>query len=220
MVEFGKTPRVEADRLKKWGFDIAIYPGLGFSVAAEAMRQAWDVPQGQGHQRGHRSAAISRHARADGVPRRVGLREALGIMNGKQFLEMLARLPARVWLQAILGLIGFVVLAVLGFAVIAGVAALVAGRDPDLQGAAVVRQPVHRPPGARAAGAPGPQGDRRAVRDRRPPQGRRAALIQPGFARACCGGARRWDVDGSGGGAVFDWQSDGGDLGSAEALSR
>ena len=46
-------------------------------------------------------------------------------MNGKQFLELLARLPARVWLQAILGLIGFVVLAVLGFAVIAGVAALI-----------------------------------------------------------------------------------------------
>ena len=46
-------------------------------------------------------------------------------MNGKQLLEMLARLPARVWLQAILGLIGFVVLAVLGFAVIAGVAALI-----------------------------------------------------------------------------------------------
>jgi hypothetical protein len=46
-------------------------------------------------------------------------------MNGKQFLEMLARLPARVWLQAILGLLGFVVLAVLGFAVIAGVAAVI-----------------------------------------------------------------------------------------------
>ena len=46
-------------------------------------------------------------------------------MYGKQFLELLARLPARVWLQAILGLIGFVVLAVLGFAVIAGLAALV-----------------------------------------------------------------------------------------------
>ncbi len=45
-------------------------------------------------------------------------------MNGKQFLEMLSRLPPRVWIQAILGLIGFVVLAVLGFAVIAGVAAL------------------------------------------------------------------------------------------------
>jgi uncharacterized protein (DUF58 family) len=44
-------------------------------------------------------------------------------MNGKQFLELLSRLPARVWIQAILGLIGFVVLAVLGFAVIAGVAA-------------------------------------------------------------------------------------------------
>ena len=180
MVEFGKTPRVEADRLKKWGFDIAIYPGLGFSVAAEAMRQAWVIPQGQGHQQ-----------RASNVPQYRGMHElmgfpevwdfekTLGIMNGKQFLEMLARLPARVWLQAILGLIGFVVLAVLGFAVIAGVAALVAGRHPGLQGAAVVRQPVHRPPGARAAGAPGPQGDRRAVRDRRPPQGRRAALVLP-----------------------------------------
>ena len=43
-------------------------------------------------------------------------------MNGRQFLELLARLPARVWLQAIIGLIGFVVLAVLGFALIAGVA--------------------------------------------------------------------------------------------------
>lgn len=46
-------------------------------------------------------------------------------MNGKQLLEVLARLPARVWLQAILGLVGFVVLAVLGFAVIAGIAAVV-----------------------------------------------------------------------------------------------
>lgn len=45
-------------------------------------------------------------------------------MTGKQFLELLARLPARVWLQAILGLIGLVVLAVLGFAVIAGAAAI------------------------------------------------------------------------------------------------
>lgn len=45
-------------------------------------------------------------------------------MNGKQFLELLSRLPARVWIQAVLALIGFVVLAVLGFAVIAGVAAV------------------------------------------------------------------------------------------------
>ena len=48
MVEFGKTPRVEVDRLKKWGFDVAIYPGLGFSVAAEAMRQAWSYLQDKG----------------------------------------------------------------------------------------------------------------------------------------------------------------------------
>ena len=39
--------------------------------------------------------------------------------------ELLARLPARVWLQAALGLIAFVVLAVLGFALIAGVAAVI-----------------------------------------------------------------------------------------------
>lgn len=48
-----------------------------------------------------------------------------GRNGGKQFFEILARLPARVWIQAILALIGFVVLAVLGFAVIAGVAAVV-----------------------------------------------------------------------------------------------
>jgi 2-methylisocitrate lyase-like PEP mutase family enzyme len=41
MVEFGKTPRAEVDRLKKWGFDLAIYPVLGLSVAAEAMRQSF-----------------------------------------------------------------------------------------------------------------------------------------------------------------------------------
>lgn len=46
-------------------------------------------------------------------------------MNGKQFFEMMARLPARVWLQAAFALIGFIVLAVLGFAVIAGAAAVV-----------------------------------------------------------------------------------------------
>jgi energy-coupling factor transporter transmembrane protein EcfT len=45
-------------------------------------------------------------------------------VNGKQFLQLLARLPARVWLQAILVLIAFVVLAVLGFALLAGMAAV------------------------------------------------------------------------------------------------
>ena len=46
-------------------------------------------------------------------------------MTARQFLELLARLPARVWLQAAIGLVGFIVLAVLGFAVIAGVAAVI-----------------------------------------------------------------------------------------------
>lgn len=44
--------------------------------------------------------------------------------NGRQIFELLARLPARVWLQVALGIIGFTVLAVLGFALIAGVAAV------------------------------------------------------------------------------------------------
>jgi hypothetical protein len=45
-------------------------------------------------------------------------------LNGRQIFELLARLPARVWLQVALGIIGFTVLAVLGFALIAGVAAV------------------------------------------------------------------------------------------------
>lgn len=45
-------------------------------------------------------------------------------VNARQLFELLARLPARVWLQAAVGLVGLVVLAVLGFAVIAGVAAI------------------------------------------------------------------------------------------------
>ena len=46
----------------------------------------------------------------------------MGVVNGNRpsFLEFVSRLPPRIWLQAALGLIGFAVLAVLGFAVIAG----------------------------------------------------------------------------------------------------
>jgi hypothetical protein len=62
-------------------------------------------------------------------------------VTAKQVFETLARLPARVWLQAALALIGFVVLAVLGLALIglvvilvfkarAWFAALFAGRQP------------------------------------------------------------------------------------------
>jgi len=46
-------------------------------------------------------------------------------VSARQYFELLARLPARVWLQAAVGLIGFIVLAVLGFAVIAGVVAFI-----------------------------------------------------------------------------------------------
>ena len=46
----------------------------------------------------------------------------MGVVNGNRpsFFEFVSRLPPRIWLQAALGLIGFAVLAVLGFAVIAG----------------------------------------------------------------------------------------------------
>ncbi|WP_085935778.1 hypothetical protein [Enhydrobacter aerosaccus] len=45
-------------------------------------------------------------------------------MSGRQIFELLARLPARVWLQIVVGIVGFTVLAVLGFALIAGMAAV------------------------------------------------------------------------------------------------
>ena len=47
-------------------------------------------------------------------------------MNGNRpgFFEFVSRLPPRIWLQAALGLIFLAVLAVLGFAVIAGLVAV------------------------------------------------------------------------------------------------
>ena len=39
-------------RFKEWGFDVAIYPGLGFSVAAEAMRQSWEFLKEKGTSNG------------------------------------------------------------------------------------------------------------------------------------------------------------------------
>ena len=52
----------------------------------------------------------------------------MGVVNGNRrpgFFELISRLPPRIWLQAALGLIGFAVLAVLGFAIIAGFVAVV-----------------------------------------------------------------------------------------------
>lgn len=42
MVPGGRSPVIGADRLKEVGFQIAIYPGLGFSVAAEAVRRGYE----------------------------------------------------------------------------------------------------------------------------------------------------------------------------------
>ena len=51
----------------------------------------------------------------------------MGVVNGNRpgFFEFVSRLPPRIWLQAALGLIAFAVLAVLGFAIIAGFVAVV-----------------------------------------------------------------------------------------------
>ena len=50
----------------------------------------------------------------------------MGVVNGRPSLfALIARLPPRIWLQAALGLIVFAVLAVLGFAIIAGFVAVV-----------------------------------------------------------------------------------------------
>ena len=50
----------------------------------------------------------------------------MGVVNGQRpsFFALISRLPPRIWLQAALGLIAFAVLAVLGFAIIAGFVAV------------------------------------------------------------------------------------------------
>jgi hypothetical protein len=77
-------------------------------------------------------------------------------MNGQRpsFFELMARLPPRIWLQAALGLIGFAVLAVLGFAVIAGgvaiaVVVLLIYRLRAWLAALFTGRPMPQPPAAR-----------------------------------------------------------------------
>ena len=41
MVPNGRTPVIPAETLKEWGFNIAIYPSVGFSSAAETFRQIY-----------------------------------------------------------------------------------------------------------------------------------------------------------------------------------
>lgn len=41
MVMAGRTPVVESDRLREWGFSMAIYPGIGMGAAAEAMHRSY-----------------------------------------------------------------------------------------------------------------------------------------------------------------------------------
>ena len=78
----------------------------------------------------------------------------MGVVNGRpNFFALIARLPPRVWLQAALGLIAFAVLAVLGFAVIAGFVAVlvVIMLLYRLRGPGWMRRPVSAGPPADAA---------------------------------------------------------------------
>ncbi|MGE0311453.1 MAG: oxaloacetate decarboxylase [Lautropia sp.] len=52
MVPGGRTPVVPAETLKSMGFSIAIYPGIGFSAAAEACRRAYAHLQRHGSSEG------------------------------------------------------------------------------------------------------------------------------------------------------------------------
>lgn len=52
MVPGGRSPVIGADRLQQIGFSIAIYPGLGFSVAAEAIRRGYDYLKRNGSTKG------------------------------------------------------------------------------------------------------------------------------------------------------------------------
>ncbi len=70
----------------------------------------------------------------------------VGLANRIPLLEILARLPARVWLQAALALAGFLVLALLGFAVIAGVAGVVLIAILALKAKAWIRRLFAGPP--------------------------------------------------------------------------
>jgi 2,3-dimethylmalate lyase len=47
-----RSPMIAADTLKSWGFNIAIYPGMGLSVAAEALRKAYMALLENGDARG------------------------------------------------------------------------------------------------------------------------------------------------------------------------
>jgi 2-methylisocitrate lyase-like PEP mutase family enzyme len=41
MVPTGRSPEVEGDTLREWGFDIAIYPVLGMAVATAALEAGY-----------------------------------------------------------------------------------------------------------------------------------------------------------------------------------
>ena len=79
MVPTGKSPVVSAARLKRFGFDIAIYPSAGMAVACAAMEANYRYLKETRLDRGFAGAGLydGAAARADGLSRRLGVREAL-----------------------------------------------------------------------------------------------------------------------------------------------
>lgn len=56
MVPGGRSPMIAAETLAAWGFDIAIYPGVGLSCAAEALRRAYGAIRQNGDASGLKDA--------------------------------------------------------------------------------------------------------------------------------------------------------------------
>lgn len=61
MVPSGKSPVVAADSLKRYGFDIVIYPSVGMAAACAALRDAYAYVQAHGSTSGCEVPAFSMH---------------------------------------------------------------------------------------------------------------------------------------------------------------
>ena len=100
MVPTGKSPVVSAEKLKAYGFNIAIYPSAGMSVVCAALEASYRYLQESRLDR--RIARAGLHdgaaARADGLPRSLGVREALcrGVMDRRDCSLVVAP-PYEIW---------------------------------------------------------------------------------------------------------------------------
>ena len=78
MVPTGKSPVVSAEKLKSYGFCIAIYPSAGMAVVCAALEQSYGYLKAKGSTEGRRARLHDgAAARADRISRSLGVRAAL-----------------------------------------------------------------------------------------------------------------------------------------------